>query len=234
MGADAVVVLAAVFAAAVLFAVAAAVVVVALFVVVVAVFLAAGARVVFLTTVDVLSLLALLEALTRRVAAAREVVVLVAVVAAGLLPRVVPVDAAAELELVLTVDAVVALRTPAARVAFAFSTMVESRPAPRWVVGGLVGDAGRAMRDLVGEGGGARFLGVRRELEDVGERIWAGWVAATFAPRVLFLGFSMPSSFSLSGPTNSSLFPETRKSACYNREVHRYKQTLISCILVAA
>lgn len=175
-------------------------------VVAVAVFLTAGALVGFLTTVDVLSLLALLDALTRRVPRA-VVVVDLPVVVPAFRPRVVPVaddDAAAELELELMVEVVVALRTPVARVAFAFSTMLESRPAPRCAVVGFVGDAGRAMRDLEGEAGAA-FLGVSLELEDVGDRICACSAAVTLAPRALFFGFSIPSSFSLSGPVYSTL-----------------------------
>lgn len=152
----------------------------------------AGALAPFLTTVDVVSVLALLEALTRRPA--------LAVVLVGPAPALFVRAAGAGAGAVeLTVDEAVALRAVGPRVVFGFSTMLDGRPG-RCVAGGLAGEAGRAMRDFVGEAGRS-FAGTTRELEEAGERTWVGALAA----RVRRLGFSITESFSLPGPASSSL-----------------------------
>lgn len=150
----------------------------------------AGGLPTFLTTVDVVSVLALLETLTRRAA--------LAVVLVGPAPALFVRGAGAG-ALELAVDDVVAFRDVPPRVALAFSTMLERRPG-RCAVAGFAGDAGRAIRDFVGEPGRS-FAGTRRELEEAGERIWAGALAA----RARRLGFSITESFSLPGPASSSL-----------------------------
>jgi hypothetical protein len=177
----------------------------------------------FLTTVDVLPSLATLWALARRVVV-RDVAVAprllpvvfaaVVAVAAARLPRVVDVDAEPPEELALALDDVVVLRpVAAARVDRAFSTMLLRIEDP--VV--LVGDIGRAIIDLAGEGAGAGAgaagaagaLSRRgtRELDDVGERTCDGFPCESIMPappRTFFLGFSIASSsFSLSLPAIS-------------------------------
>lgn len=143
----------------------------------------------FLTTVDVVSVLALLDALTRLAALA---VVLVGPAAAPVPAFFVRAGGGAPAE--LAVEDAVAFRVPV-RVAFAFSTMLDRIP-----VRGFAGEAGRAMRDFVGEAGRS-LAGTRRELEEAGERIWEGALAA----RVRRLGFSITVSFSFPGPASSSL-----------------------------
>ena len=133
----------------------------------------------------VVSVLALLDALARRV--------VLAAVRVGPAPaRFVRAGAGAE---ELAVDEAVILRAvavPALRDALAFSTMLERRP-----VRGFAGDAGRAMRDFAGEAGRAG----RRELEEAGER-----TCVVVLVRARRLGFSSTASFSFPGPASSSLY----------------------------
>ena len=96
------------------------------------------------------------------------------------------------------------------RVARAFSTMLVM------MFEVLVGETGRAMPDFTGDGlvveddaaVAAAPRGAMRELEDAGERTWAGLRAISAAgPRRAFLGPSRwSSSFSLSPPEMSRLF----------------------------
>lgn len=119
----------------------------------------------FLTTVPVLPSLDSLTALTLRVdrdvAPARDVAAAVVAVAVFLVLVVFVVGAADEL-VVETEDMVVVLREEAACVVErAFSTKL-------LITLDLVGDTGRAMKDLVGD---MRSLGrIKRLLEDVGDR----------------------------------------------------------------
>lgn len=129
-----------------------------------------GAALAFLTTVPALASLVSLVFLGRRPArvAGRDAGAL-AVVAAPLRrtleAAVVPVD----VELVSEV--VVTFLVPLARVALAFSTMLDKTfvaAAEREVPVAFSGEPGRAMYDFVGDAGRSRFA--RREFEDVGER----------------------------------------------------------------
>lgn len=77
---------------------------------------------------------------------------------------------------VLVVDVVVTFLDPVARADFAFSTKLESifvAVAVRVGAALLRGEAGLAICDLAGDAGRSR-LALRRELEDVGDRICAG------------------------------------------------------------
>lgn len=152
---------------------------------------------VFLTTVVALPSLVSLLSLTLR---AVRVAGLGGGALAGAAPRRVFAVVPAELELVF--DVVVTLRVPPARVALAFSTMLESTlvaaAAERVAPVAFKGEAGRAIWDFIGEAGRSRL---RRELDEVGDRICAGRTAPVSGarPRAFFLGFSMFSfSFSLS------------------------------------
>jgi hypothetical protein len=154
----------------------------------------------FLTTVDVLPSLDSLMTLTLRP-------VRVAGLAGGgadwaaapffALVDAVDVDPLEELAAV----EVVALRFVAAvRVDRAFSTMLLSRFVALAI---LVGDTGRAMPDLAGEGGARSPRGTMRELDDAGDRTWPCVRAISVAGPALafFLGRSIVSiSFSLSPP----------------------------------
>lgn len=154
------------------------------------------------TTVPVLaSLVSLLPLTLRALRVAGRDVGARGFVAATLLVRVAAV-VLAELELVL--EAAVTFLAAPARVAFAFSTMLDRTfPAADRVVELFNGEAGRAMPDLTGEAGRTRFA--RRELDEVGERICAGRTSAVAAARIRFLAFSACSnSFSLS-PEMASL-----------------------------
>lgn len=112
----------------------------------------------FLTTVDVLPSLDSLMALTLR---AVRVAGRVGGSAAAPLFALVAVEPVVELAVV---DVVVLRLVAAARVDFAFSTMLLSILVAAAI---FVGDAGRAMPDLVGEG--ARSRGAMRELDEAGE-----------------------------------------------------------------
>lgn len=146
----------------------------------------------FLTTVDAVSVLTLLEALTLLPALA------VARAAPAPGPALAAVFALFRAAAVapLTVEAAAALRVAPLRTDFAFSTMPERTPVRG---AGFAGEEGRAMADFEGEAGRC-VEGGRRELEEAGERIWGGALGA----RVRFLGLS-GRSFSLSGPASSSL-----------------------------
>jgi hypothetical protein len=152
----------------------------------------------FLTTVDVLPSLDSLMTLTLRP-------VRVAGLAGGgaAAPFFVPlvaVDVALLDE--LAVVELVALRfVAAARVDFAFSTMLLRRLVALEI---LVGDTGRAIPDFMGEEAAAvRSRGAMRELDEAGERTWP-WerMASVAGPaRGFFLRTSRVSiSFSLSMP----------------------------------
>ena len=125
--------------------------------------------------------------------------------AAGFRPRPVPV-AWEDAELAL--DVLVMFRLPPARVALAFSTMLDKilvAAAERLVPADFRGDPGLAICDLAGEAGRSRLF--RRELDDVGDSIWAGRTDSLSAwlLRVFFLGYSTSTlAFSLS-PDISSL-----------------------------
>lgn len=162
----------------------------------------------FLITVPLLDSLDSLLAMDLRVVRVpgREVGALEVVLVAGtaFLFLVAAVVLLVDIELV--VEFVVILRpAPApARVAFAFSTMLDS--IPEAVAGRFSGEAGLAIPDLVGDGG--RFA--IRELEDVGDKICPDRACDTsvvVAARALFLAVSVCStSFSLS-PEIASLDP---------------------------
>lgn len=154
----------------------------------------------FLTTVDVLPSLDSLMALTlRAVRVAGRVAEEGGWAAAPLLPLVaVPVVDVDPLVELAVVDVVVLRLVAAARVDRAFSTMLLSRLV---ALASLVGDTGRAMPDFAGDMGRSR--GLRRELDEVGERTWPGLRVISVAAgpgRVFFLGMSMvvAMSFSLS------------------------------------
>lgn len=153
----------------------------------------------FLTTVDVLPSLDSLMALTLR--AVRVAGRVGGGAAAPLFALVAVVVVVVELDVV---DVVVLRPVAAARVDFAFSTMLLSMFVAAAI---LVGDAGRAMPDLVGEGGRSR--GARRELDEAGESTWPGLrlMSAVAGPaRAFFLGNSIEFiSFSLSPPDISLL-----------------------------
>ena len=158
---------------------------------------------VFLTTVLVLPSLASLFALIRRPvrvagldAGARDA----AGAAAAAARRVLVAGAAAAVVLELLLDVVVTFLAPAARDDFAFSTMFERRFVATAVRVPEVfkGEPGLAICDLAGDTGRPLFS---RELDDVGERTWAGRTGPPpgTCPRVFFFGCSMFSiSFSLS------------------------------------
>ena len=156
----------------------------------------------FLTTVDVLPSLDSLTPLTLR--AVRVAAVRVAGAAgAALAPLLVLVAVVMPVVLEpldeLAVDALVALRCVVpVRVARAFSTMLLSMLVALAV---FVGETGRAIMDLAGDGG-ARSRGIARVLDDVGESTCPGLREGSVAagPRAFFLGFSMWS-------TMFSLFP---------------------------
>jgi hypothetical protein len=160
----------------------------------------------FLITVPLLDSLDSLLAIDLRVVRVpgREVGALEVVVAGNAFLFLVAAVLLVDIELV--VEFVVILRpAPApARVAFAFSTMLDS--IPEAVAGRFSGEAGRAIPDLVGDGG--RFA--IRELEDVGDKICPDRACDTsvvVAARALFLAVSVCStSFSLS-PEMASLDP---------------------------
>lgn len=129
---------------------------------------AAAVVVLFLTTVPVLPSLDSLMALTLR--AARDVAPALeagAAAAAAFLVLVVAADPLAELAVE---DVVVFLVVAAARVERAFSTILLNIPLLEGAC--LVGDTGRAMNDLPGEGAAAaRSRGGRtRLLEEAGDR----------------------------------------------------------------
>ncbi len=162
----------------------------------------------FLTTVDVLPSLDSLTPLTLR--AVRVVAVRVAGAAgAAVAPLLVLVAVAVPLVPEpleeLAVDALVAFRCVVpVRVARAFSTMLLSILVALAV---FVGETGRAIMDLAGDGG-ARSRGIARVLDDVGESTCPGLREGSVAvgPRALFLGLSMRSTmFSLSRPEIWSL-----------------------------
>lgn len=114
-------------------------------------------------------------------------------------------------EVVFARPRLVAGAVPRVVVARAFSTMLLMR------FDDLTGETGRAMPDLTGDRwdrlvvideAAAAPLGAIRELDEAGERTWAGWLRAISAagPRRAFLGLSMCEiSFSLSPPEMSRL-----------------------------
>ena len=124
--------------------------------------------------------------------------VLVAGLDAGALaagPRRVWVAGAVLAEDELAFDAAVTLRAPPARVAFAFSTMLDrtfvaaevDRPEPL----DFSGEPGRDSGGLIGDAGRSMFF--KREFDEVGDRIWAarpGTPPVAWPPRALFLGCS--------------------------------------------
>ena len=106
-------------------------------------------------------------------------------------------------------DNVVGFRVVAARVARAFSTMELIRFEADAC---FVGDIGRAINDLAGDGGAgaprSRSRGFIRELDDAGDRTCPGCVPRDVpgAPRWRFLGLSRCEFwFSLSPLANWSL-----------------------------
>jgi hypothetical protein len=158
---------------------------------------------IFFTTVVALPSLVSLVALTRRPA---RVAGLEAGAAAAALRPLAGAGAGAELGL----DAAAALRVPADREPFAFSTMLErmlDAAAVFAVPADFNGEPGRATL-LAGDAGLSRFAS--REFDEVGDRTWAGRMAAVLAAvpaRAFFLGLptnSNSKSFSLS-PASSSL-----------------------------
>lgn len=116
--------------------------------------------------------------------------------AAGAAARLVRVAAVVPLELELAFEVAVTFRAAPARVALAFSTMLDKtlvavvRVGPEF----FSGEAGRAMADLTGDAGRGRF---RRELDEVGDKICAGRTSAPGLTRIRFLALSTKS-FSLS------------------------------------
>ncbi|PHH49438.1 hypothetical protein CFIMG_006603RA [Ceratocystis fimbriata CBS 114723] len=168
---------------------------------------------VFLTTVEELLLLSPLVLRVTRVAVAGATACFEAAV------RLVRDDAVVDaVELaVLVTEAVVALRVMAARVVFAFSTMLERRLA-RDV---LTGDAARETGTLIGEalvGDCCQDRGTRREFDEVGERTGPFSEALAGTARARFLGYSMgsllPLSFSLSPPSMALLVRLKRRVVC--------------------
>lgn len=147
---------------------------------------------VFLTTVEVLASLVSLLSLTLRPArvAGRD---------AGAIVRRVLVAAVVPLELELALEAVVTFREAAARVAFAFSTILERTlvaAADLVIPEDFNGEVGRAICDLEGDAGRSLFI---RELEEVGDKTCVGRMFPVSAPRALFLTASpFSTSFSLS------------------------------------
>jgi hypothetical protein len=129
---------------------------------------AAAVVVLFLTTVPVLPSLDSLMALTLR--AVRDVAPALEVGAGAAAAFLVLVAAADPLAELAVDDVVVFLVVAAARVERAFSTILLNMPL--LAVAGLVGDTGRAMKDLPGEGAAAaRSRGGRtRLLEEAGDR----------------------------------------------------------------
>lgn len=126
----------------------------------------AGALAPFLTTVDAVSVLTLLEALTLLAALA------VALAAPAPGPALAPVfarflAAAVPAPAVPAAEAAAALRAAPPRTDFAFSTMPEKTPVRG---AGFAGEEGRAMRDFEAEAGRS-LAGGRREFEEAGERI---------------------------------------------------------------
>lgn len=134
---------------------------------------AAAAAVLFLTTVPVLPSLDSLMALTLRVA--RDVAPAREAGAVSAAPFLAFVDAAVGAAAELAVEAAAVFRVEAAaRVDRAFSTMLLN--IPLLLVGGLVGDTGRAINDRLGEGGAAARsrAGRTRLLEEAGDSTWDG------------------------------------------------------------
>lgn len=134
---------------------------------------AAAAAVLFLTTVPVLPSLDSLMALTLRVA--RDVAPAREAGAVAAAPFLAFVDAAVGAAAELAVEAAAVFRVEAAaRVDRAFSTMLLN--IPLLLVGGLVGDTGRAINDRLGEGGAAARsrAGRTRLLEEAGDSTWDG------------------------------------------------------------
>lgn len=118
----------------------------------------------FLTPVDAVSVLWLLDALTLLPALA------VARAAPAPGPALAAVFALFRAAAVapLTVEAAAALRAAPLRTDFAFSTMPERTPVRG---AGFAGDEGRAMVGFEGGAAGRWVAGGRRELEEAGERI---------------------------------------------------------------
>jgi len=111
---------------------------------------------------------------------------------------------------------VVTLRVPAARVAFAFSTMLDNTLVAAAERDGPVpfkGEAGLAIWDFTGEAVRSRL---RREFDEVGDKTCPGRTGAVSArpARGFFLGFSKCSiSFSLSIPSLTNISYATTTTA---------------------
>lgn len=152
----------------------------------------------FLTTVPALASLVSLVSLGRRPVrvTGRETGALEAVAVAGRRVFVAVVDAELASEVVVTFLA------PLVRVALAFSTMLERTlvAAAREAAADFNGEPGRGICGFAGDTGRSRFA--RRELDEVGDRIWFGLTRPVSALALFLAPSPISTSFSLSPATS--------------------------------